>query len=160
MLKIKRNVNLNNLEIFGFKKLNILDGKKIIAKDVYCLVADEDKSFIKKNTIENCFVQYYFDKDRHKKYCTYPEERNEEVIEDADFDLIKAGLIEKDIPTLDFDFTKYFAQKLKEKQKIIDEAINYISSHNLWTSQITNNGYSYMKNNCCELLEILERGKN
>lgn len=62
MLKIKDNVDLKELEKFGFKKLDILDHKKVIAKDVYCLVDSDDEEFIKNNTIDDFLVQYYFDK--------------------------------------------------------------------------------------------------
>ena len=95
MLKIKDNVDLKELGRFGFKKLNILDDKKVIAKDVYCLVDDEDKGFIKNGTIEDFLVQYYFDKKGYKTYCTYPEQRSGSLIEETDFDLIKANLVEK-----------------------------------------------------------------
>ena len=95
MLKIKDNVDLKKLEKFGFKKLNILDDKKYIAKNVYCLVDDEDKVFIKNDTIEDYFVQYYFDKKGYRQFCTYPECRNTNLIDDTNFDLIKAGLVEK-----------------------------------------------------------------
>ena len=95
MLKIKDNVDLKELKKFGFKKLNILDDKNVIAKDVYCLVADEDKYLIKNSSIENTFVQYYFNKNRCKTYCIYPEELNLSLIEETDFDLIKADLVEK-----------------------------------------------------------------
>ena len=95
MLKIKDNVDLKKLEKFGFKKLNIIDHEKIIAENVYCLVDNEDIEFIKNNTIDRFLVQYYFDIEGYQVYCTYPEERNEGLINDTNFDLIKADLVEK-----------------------------------------------------------------
>lgn len=95
MLKIKDNVDLKELEKFGFKKLDILDYEKVIAKGVYCLVDKYDKNFIENNTIKNFLVQYYFDKKGYRQFCTYPEERDEDFIDDTNFDLIKADIVEK-----------------------------------------------------------------
>ena len=95
MLKIKDSVDLKELEKFGFKKLDILDNEKIIAKSVYCLIDNDDKEFIRNNAIDNFFVQYYFDNNKYKKYCTYPEQRSQSLIERTDFNLIKADLVEE-----------------------------------------------------------------
>ena len=95
MLKIKDNVDLKELEKFGFVKLDILDDEKVIAKGVYCLIDNDDKEFIRNNVIDDFFVQYYFDNNKYKKYCTYPEQRNQSLIESTDFNLIKADIVEK-----------------------------------------------------------------
>lgn len=95
MLKIKANVDLKELEKFGFKKLDILDNGKVIAKGVYCLVDKYDKNFIENNTINDFLVQYYFDNNGYEKYCTYPEQRSQSLINNTNFDLIKADIVEK-----------------------------------------------------------------
>lgn len=43
----------------------------------------------------------------------------------------------------------------KDLRKRINRAIKYIENNNLWTSKEAS-GYSYMKNECNELLEILK----
>ena len=46
-----------------------------------------------------------------------------------------------------------------ELENIRKEAIEYINKNNLWSSKEAN-GFSYMKNECDDLLNILNKGDN
>ena len=96
MLKIKNNADLKELEK-NLLKLTILDDYDIVAENVYCCVTELDKIDIKNNQIQDYDVQFYFNKNDNNKiaFCNYPECRNEEVIIDTLYDLIKADLVKK-----------------------------------------------------------------
>lgn len=84
MLKIKDNVDLKELEKFGFvlKEVKNFNKRKV---NVYCLLDKDDKDDI----------QFYFRENRTIAYNNYPECRSENQIYDALYDLIKADLVEK-----------------------------------------------------------------
>lgn len=58
------------------------------------------------------------------------------------------------------DFIDVLVNYINQLETNRDEVIKYIKENNLWSSNKTQNGYSYMKNECRELLSILERGEN
>lgn len=95
MLKIKDNVDLKELEKYGFIKLNIMDDDDCIETKVYCAIQKDNKCFIENNCINNYFVEFYFNDNREIDYCCYPEQRSESFFNNIIFDLIKDGLVEK-----------------------------------------------------------------
>lgn len=95
MLKIKDNVDLKEVENYGFKKLNIMDGDDCIETNVYCAIQKENKCFIENNCINNYFVEFYFDDKREINYCCYPEQRSQSFYNFIMYGLIKDGLVEK-----------------------------------------------------------------
>ena len=95
MLKIKDNVDLKELEKYGFIKVNIMDGNECIFTNVYCAMNDRDKEYIENNCINDYFFQFFINEDNEIDYCCYPEQRSGTFIENKLYDLIKDGLLEK-----------------------------------------------------------------
>lgn len=59
------------------------------------------------------------------------------------------------------EFITYITNLNKENtnlKQVLNEIRDYVKRNNLWSSKKTENGYSYMKNECRELLEIIEKG--
>lgn len=101
MAKIKENIDLKKLEKH-LVKLNIMDGDDIYVNsdnepciNVYCLIDEDEKEYIENNCIADYFVQFYIDNNREIAYCTYPEQRNEELIINKIIDMTLDNLLEK-----------------------------------------------------------------
>lgn len=55
------------------------------------------------------------------------------------------------------DLVNSCQQKIREQNQALLDIKEYIKENNLWSSKETENGYSYMKNECRELLDIINK---
>ena len=97
-LKIREDADPKELEKH-LMKLDILSNyndEEIYKKGVYCCV-DEYTANTCDNKVYMFDVQFYINEKREIAYCTYPECRSEDVILDKVYDLIKAGLLIKEV---------------------------------------------------------------
>lgn len=96
-LKIREDADPKELEKH-LMKLDILNNYKeeVYKHDVYCCV-DEYTANTCDSKVYTFDVQFYINEKREIAYCTYPECRSEDVILDKAYDLIKAGLLIKEV---------------------------------------------------------------
>lgn len=95
-LKIRKDADPKELEKH-LMKLDILDNynEEVYKQGAYCCV-DEYTANTCDGKVYKFDVQFYINEKREIAYCTYPECRNEDIILDKVYDLIKAGLLIKE----------------------------------------------------------------
>lgn len=94
MIKIKNNIDLEELKKFGFINANINDDEECIASNVYCLIEKDNLCFVQNRCVQNHLVEFYFDKNLQFETSCYPEEINWNLVLETIYNLTKADFLE------------------------------------------------------------------